>query len=85
MAYIVPTYEQRRVKILFPDDIDSAIRVSKACVTRMRNFAKKASTLQLKLEINEHVKSAEGVLRRLRSSVFEIEDEVKAAQLQRDS
>lgn len=72
----VLTYDQRVAKIHTVDDLDNQLHCAEIQMTRLRNQAKKAGTLAEKLKINAEAKEAESVLRKLRLSYFDIEDNV---------
>jgi hypothetical protein len=68
------TYEQRVSKMLKPGDEDEQLRLAKQYSKKLRNEAKKQITLAGKLKINEKVKQAESVVRKLRQNIFDLED-----------
>jgi hypothetical protein len=72
----VPTFEQRRANIQTFDDLDNELRKAKLYIRRLKKNAKEADTLESKIEIQQNVKVAEGVLRKLRTRYFDIEDEL---------
>lgn len=72
----VPTFEQRRANIHNFDDLDNELRKAKLYIRRLKKNAKEADTLESKIEIQQKVKVAEGVLRKLRTRYFDIEDEL---------
>jgi DNA-nicking Smr family endonuclease len=72
----VPTFEQRRANIQSVDDLDNEVSKSKLYIRRLKKNAKEADTLESKIEIQQKVKVAEGVLRKLRTRYFDIEDEL---------
>ena len=72
----VPTFEQRRANIQTFDDLDNELRKAKLYMRRLKKNAKEADTLESKIEIQQNVKVAEGVLRKLRTRYFDIEDEL---------
>lgn len=72
----VPTFEQRRANIQTFDDLDNELRKAKLYIRRLKKNAKEADTLESKIEIQQKVKVAEGVLRKLRTRYFDIEDEL---------
>lgn len=72
----VPTFEQRRANIHTIADLDNELRKAKLYVRRLRKNAKDTETLELKIAIQQKVKVAEGVLRKLRTRYFDIEDEL---------
>lgn len=69
----VPTFEQRRANIQTIDDLDNELRKAKLYIRRLKKNAKEADTLESKIEIQQKVKVAEGVLRKLRTRYFDIE------------
>ena len=70
------SFEQRLKKIKTTEEAEEQVRLSKGYVTRLRNEAKKCETLDGKLAMNEKVKQAESVLRKMRRSIFDIEDAI---------
>ena len=72
----VPTFEQRRANIQNVGDLDNELRKAKLYMRRLKKNAKEADTLESKIEIQQNVKVAEGVLRKLRTRYFDIEDEL---------
>ncbi len=72
----VPTFEQRRANIVTLDDLDNELRKAKLYIRRLRKNAKDAVTLDTKLAVQQNVKEAEAVLRKLRSKYFDVEDEI---------
>ena len=70
------SFEQRLKKIKTTEDEEEQVRLSKGYVARLRNEAKKCETLDGKLAMNEKVKQAESVLRKMRRSIFDIEDAI---------
>ncbi|MDE5179186.1 hypothetical protein [Vibrio fluvialis] len=74
----VPTFEQRRAKILTLADLENQITLARTYVKKLRTKAKKQSSLAAKLKVNEDIKLAEKVVRELRLKSFDIEDELIA-------
>jgi hypothetical protein len=60
--------------MLKPGDEDEQLRLAKQYSKKLRNEAKKQITLAGKLKINEKVKQAESVVRKLRQNIFDLED-----------
>lgn len=79
MNFNVPSFEERRGKIKTIKDLDKQLDLAQTYVKRVRNASKKPVTLDLKLSLGEKVREAEAVLRKLRKSVFDIEDEINQA------
>ncbi len=71
---------KRLENIQTPADAEKQLTLAKGYVTRLRNEAKKAGTLAEKLALNEKLKNAEQVLRKLRMMIFDIEDALAANQ-----
>jgi lactam utilization protein B len=80
MSYNVPSYDDRVAKIKTVRDIDKQLNLAAVCSKRLRTAANKAGMLAEKLVLHEQRKVAEGVVRKLRLSVFEIEDKISAEQ-----
>ncbi|ENI4487343.1 hypothetical protein ABXZ88_003215 [Vibrio fluvialis] len=74
----VPTFEQRRAKILTLADLEHQTTLARTYVKKLRTKAKQQSSLAAKLEVNEDIKLAEKVVRELRLKSFDIEDELIA-------
>lgn len=72
----VPTYHQRRANIHTVNDLEDELRKANLYVRRMRRNAKNAKLLESKIKIQQSVKEAESVLRKLRCNYFDIEDEL---------
>ena len=70
----VPTYAQRVARIQRPGDEDVELRRAKDYVRRLKRAAKKAATLEQKIELLDAVREAETVLRKMRANIFELED-----------
>ena len=68
--------KQRLAKIQTVDDAEKQMTLAKNYVKRLRTEAKKATTLAEKLALNEKLKAAETVLRKLRQMIFDIEDAI---------
>jgi len=68
--------KQRLAKIQTVDDAEKQLTLAKNYVKRLRTEAKKATTLAEKLALNEKLKAAETVLRKLRQMIFDIEDAI---------
>lgn len=78
-SFVVPTFEQRRAKILTRDDLEKQMRLSVQYVKRIKNASRDpALSLAQKIELGKLQKAAESVVRQLRRSVFDIEDEINA-------
>tara|TARA_R110001592_G_scaffold343046_1_gene633266 strand:- start:1152 stop:1427 length:276 start_codon:yes stop_codon:yes gene_type:complete len=74
----VKTFEQRVSEINTIEDIDRQLKLAKATVTRLRNKGKAEDTLAEKLAYHDAEKRAGAILRKLRHSSFDIEDELVA-------
>lgn len=70
----IVSYDDRVAKMEKPGDEEVQILHAKKYVARLRTKAKSAGTLAEKLELQSAVKEAEGVLRKLRLNVFDLED-----------
>lgn len=68
--------KQRLAKIQTVDDAEKQLTLAKNYVKRLRTEAKNAPTLAEKLALNEKLKAAETVLRKLRQMIFDIEDAI---------
>lgn len=68
--------KQRLAKIQTVDDAEKQLTLAKKYVKRLRTEAKNAPTLAEKLALNEKLKAAEIVLRKLRQMIFDIEDAI---------
>jgi predicted protein tyrosine phosphatase len=77
--YTSPTFEQRKARINTVSDIAKQINLADRYVKALRASAKKAKSLDEKLEINRLQKNAATVLRKLRLACFDIEDEINLA------
>ena len=81
MPYQVPSYDNRVGRIKHVDDIARQTDLAKAYLLRLRRALKNAELLQEKIDIQSAIKQAEIVLRKLRLSVFDLEDSLlKTAQ-----
>lgn len=72
----VPSYAERRAQIKTIDDLETQLKRAQRYAKQARNAAKKADRLDLKIQHQNRAKQAESVLRLLRSSYFDIEDEL---------
>lgn len=79
MNFNVPSFQERRAKIKTIKDLDKQLDLAQSYVRRVRNASKKPAALDLKLSLGEKVREADAVLRQLRQSVFDIEDEINQA------
>jgi hypothetical protein len=80
MMELVMDLRKRLEKIVTVADAEKQLELAKEYVKRIRNEAKKAGSLAEKLALNEKHKEAEGVLRKLRLMIFDIEDAIAAGQ-----
>ena len=72
----VISYSDRISKIKTVSDLEDQVQFAKQYAQRIRNKAKKAGTLQEKIEISNKAKVAEKVLLDLRRNFFDIEDSI---------
>ena len=74
--YKVPSFTHRRKQIRTVADIETQLIRAKSYVAQMKRAVKAASTFGEKQRLAEYQKEAERVLRQLRISSFDIEDEL---------
>ena len=72
------SFAQRLQAIRKPDDVQKQMSLVKSGITQLRNQAKKAGTLDEKIQILTKIRQSEAVLFQLRRSVFDIEDALAA-------
>ena len=70
----IVTYDQRLAKMKVPGDEQKQIELAKNYVKSLRAKKRKAPTLAEKIDIDAAIKEANGVLRKLRLNVFDLED-----------
>lgn len=75
----IVTYEQRVSRMKVPGDEDIQLYRAKAYVKRLKRESRSAPSLADKLEYQEAIKEAEGVLRKLRVNIFALNDELIAS------
>ena len=70
---------ERIEKIKTAEDAEEQVVLAKKYATKLRNVAKKQSTLENKLSMQKKVTNAEKTLRDIRRLIFDIEDALKTA------
>lgn len=78
MPYLVPSYKERISRISSIDDIDLELKRSKSYVMRLRKAEKNASLMSDKIILKEALSTAEIVLRRIRQTRFDIEEQINS-------
>lgn len=70
----VVSYDRRVAQMRRPGDEDDQLRLAKAYAQRLRRKCKTAISLAEKMELGKAIKEAEGVLRKLRMNIFDLQD-----------
>jgi hypothetical protein len=72
----VPSFKERRKKMEVIADIDKQLVAAKKVCSRLKNLSKGNVSLEEKMAYSKKEDQARAVLREIRKSVFDIEDEI---------
>ena len=73
----IVTHEQCVARMKQPGDEDRELRLDKQYVRRLKNRYCKMSSLDEKIRLEQSIRDAEEVLRKLRLNIFKLEDRLR--------